>query len=169
MNNIEKERLATLMKSWIFADYTDSKTIEALQERASLLSYGKDETIVKKDSTGKIFWILSAGKARVAIKGKKGEEIILAHMESGDFFGEISLIYQIPRTVNVIADEESELFMIDSEDFESCLLSNEPLAEKLREYARKRLEFSEEKLSGKEQKPLMQRLRDFFKKKEPKG
>ena len=63
--------------------------------------------------------------------------------KSGDFFGEIGLIYKIPRTASVVALEDSELLIIKYDDFERIVLTNEDIKKELFEAAQKRIDETE--------------------------
>ena len=51
------------------------------------------------------------GRVRVTILGDDGREVILSVLGPGDFFGEISLLDNEPRSATAIAAEESELLL----------------------------------------------------------
>jgi len=52
---------------------------------------------------------------------KEGREVILAILNQGDFFGEMGLIDQAPRSATVVAVEPCELLTITRADFTKCL------------------------------------------------
>jgi CRP/FNR family transcriptional regulator, cyclic AMP receptor protein len=162
----DSSRFLELLEHWRFSEDLDEASREGLSRSAQLARYGKGDIIVKKDSAGQIFWIISNGRVHSRGVNKKGEEILLQTMETGDFFGEISLLLSMPRTVDVVAEEDVELFMLSREDVEKYLLVNEKVAAELREFAQKRLEFSQDVLQGRSMvKEMFTRLRALFGKK----
>ncbi len=88
-------------------------------------------------------------------------------MGPGDFFGEISLLKTQPRSVDVIADEDIELYRLTDEDFSRYLISNKKVAHALKEFARKRLEISDKIYheDDVDSKGLFERLKSLFRKK----
>jgi CRP-like cAMP-binding protein len=166
MNMEDSARFFELLEHWRFSEDLDEASKKGLGESVHLIRYGKGDVIIKKDSAGKIFWIINKGRVQSMGMNDEGEEVLLQTLEAGDFFGEISLIFSLPRTVDVVADEDVELFMISQEDFEKYLLSEEKVARELKEFAKKRLEFSQEVLQGRSRKKeIFLRLRELFGKK----
>src|SRR6266850_831362 len=62
------------------------------------------------------------------ICGNEGREAILAILNRGDFFGEMGLIDQAPRSATVVTLEACELLTITRTDFMKCLQKNFDLA-----------------------------------------
>jgi CRP-like cAMP-binding protein len=54
-------------------------------------------------------------RARIVVNGK---ERLLNTLSSGDFFGEISLLDQGPRSADVVANEQSLLLKLTARSFE---------------------------------------------------
>ena len=57
------------------------------------------------------------GSVKVTRLGKSGREVILALLNEGDFFGEMSLIDGDSRSANVIALENTKVFTLNRLDF----------------------------------------------------
>jgi len=161
----ENQRFLELISEWKFAEILSEETKANLLCNARLIKYESGETIIRKDHSGKTFWIISKGRVTARTKNEAGEEVILQKMKPGDFFGEIALLYQMPRTVDIVAEEEVELFMLPQKDFEQLISSNKKIEDEIRDFADKRLELSNEVLSGKKHHGLFERLREIFRKK----
>ncbi len=54
----------------------------------------------------------------------EGKEVILSILGSGEFFGEMGLIDDAPRSASVVAIEPCELLCISKRDFKKCLADN---------------------------------------------
>lgn len=158
----EKERFIELINTWEFSNHIDGPAKEALGNCAKLVRYGKGEMIIKKDLPGRIFWIINKGKASARTVDGEGKDVVIHTMVPGDFFGEIALISTRPRTVDVVADEEIELYLIGEDDFDKYLISNARVAEALKEFAHKRLEISERIEKGGEHHGLMDKMKGLF-------
>jgi CRP-like cAMP-binding protein len=68
------------------------------------------------------------GKFRVTLVGEDGKEVVLAHLEQGGFFGEISLLTGKERTANVISMSECVLYILRQADFERHVQEHSGLA-----------------------------------------
>jgi MFS family permease len=85
---------------------------EHLASRLGARSVRAGATIVSEGEPGDYFYIVVEGHADVTIRG--------AHIRSqgpGDYFGEIALLRDVPRTATVTAREQMELCTIRREDF----------------------------------------------------
>jgi len=58
------------------------------------------------------------------VRDNEGREAILAILNRGDFFGEMGLIDQAPRSATVVTLEACELLTITRADFMKCLQKN---------------------------------------------
>jgi CRP-like cAMP-binding protein len=79
--------------------------------------YSKDQLILVEEEIGKTLFIISKGRVKVTRTSDDGREVILSILESGDFFGEISLLDGKTRSANVTAIENSELLLLRRGDF----------------------------------------------------
>ncbi len=62
---------------------------------------------------------------------------------SGDFFGEIALLKDTPRTSDVLAETFSDLLMLDRRDFQQLMKDNPDLRETIEKVAELRLNTSD--------------------------
>jgi CRP/FNR family cyclic AMP-dependent transcriptional regulator len=69
-------------------------------------------------------YILLAGRAKVQRSDSEGKEVILAVIGSGEFFGEMSLIDDAPRSASVITLESCEFMAITKEAFKNVLMQS---------------------------------------------
>ena len=74
------------------------------------------EVILYQGETGIRFYILQSGAARVLVDGRE-----VSRLGSGDWFGEVALLSDIPRTATVQATENSVLLSLADEDFHRAL------------------------------------------------
>lgn len=83
--------------------------LENLQER----TYLKGETIFTQGDIGRALFIVFSGKialSRLDSDAEKSE--ILAEVQPGEFFGEMALLEEMPRTATVYALEDTQVFML---------------------------------------------------------
>ena len=69
-------------------------------------------------------YILLAGRAKVQRSDSEGKEVILAVLSSGEFFGEMSLIDDAPRSASVITLESCEFMAVSKEAFKAMLVQS---------------------------------------------
>jgi CRP/FNR family cyclic AMP-dependent transcriptional regulator len=75
------------------------------------------------DPTDSLYIVLS-GRLKVMMSDADGKEVILTLIGPGEFFGEMGLIDDSPRSASVVAIEACELLAITRRDFKKCLAEN---------------------------------------------
>jgi small-conductance mechanosensitive channel/CRP-like cAMP-binding protein len=84
------------------------------------------DIVVKQGDIGKSMYIIVEGILDVYIDFKgNGEEVKVAHMVPGDFFGEMSLLTGEPRSASVIAHGDTFVYEITKDDLQ-LLIENRP-------------------------------------------
>ena len=75
------------------------------------------------DLTDSLYIVLS-GRLKVMMSDAEGKEVILSILGPGEFFGEMGLIDDAPRSASVVAIESCELLFIAKRDFKKALADN---------------------------------------------
>jgi CRP-like cAMP-binding protein len=83
----------------------------------------KGTEILRQGDMGDKFYIIGSGEVSVHVKKGMGMKKV-AVLGDGDFFGEMALISDLPRTASVIAEKNSEMFVMYKRDFRKILLAN---------------------------------------------
>jgi CRP-like cAMP-binding protein len=87
-----------------------------LSRMMHMRQYSKGELIFKDGEIGLGVAMIVSGSVHVKTGGH-----LLAELRTGDFFGEIALVIDEPRTANVIAAEETELAFFLRPDLEEFI------------------------------------------------
>jgi CRP-like cAMP-binding protein len=111
----------------IFADLSDD-TLASLERIAVEKVYPKESVVFSQEDKGDALFVVVSGKVKVVLYGKSGREIILSVFKPGDFFGEMSLLDNQPRSANVIAVESSTLLVVERSNFAEHLAQNPAVA-----------------------------------------
>lgn len=116
---------------------------------AKVLHYQNAETIIQAGAFERRMYILLEGQVNIYLTDGKNR-VEVAALKKGDFFGEISLFNNTPRSASVIADGTVKLATIDSvEQLKEFLLKNPAFAAKMVHMLAKRLAKTDEILLGK--------------------
>ena len=78
--------------------------------------YAKGSVILFENDPGDTLFVVRQGRVKVVLVGEDGREVILGVLGPGEYFGELSLIDEQPRSAHVIAMEDSLLLALRSED-----------------------------------------------------
>jgi CRP-like cAMP-binding protein len=121
---IEPSERGLLRGVSIFADL-DAGALAALERVAEARSYREGAVIVSQEEPGDTLYVLVRGRVKVVLYGQSGREVILSIFRSpGDFFGEMSLLDDQPRSASVIAAEPSRLLTLSRRDFQAHITAH---------------------------------------------
>lgn len=104
----------------------------------------KDAQIVAQDEPGDALFIIARGRVKVVLYGDNGREVILTILKAGDFFGEMSLVDDMPRSANVIASEDSTVLILKRDQFTEYVQKSPRMALNIMAELSKRLRRADE-------------------------
>ena len=84
--------------------------------------------VLREGGPADCLYVVVSGRLKVLMGEADGKETILSIIGPGEFFGEMSLIDDNPRSATVIAIEACELLALTRRDFRRCLVENSNLA-----------------------------------------
>ena len=99
------------------------------------------------DPTDSLYIVLS-GRLKVMMSDAEGKEVILSILLPGEFFGEMGLIDDEPRSATVVTIEPCELLSIAKRDFKKCLAENFEMAMAVMRGLVKRLREADRKIGS---------------------
>ena len=114
---------ASLLGSVPFFSGLDKGTRSSIASQGKELTYKAGDTVVEEGSMGVGFYLIVDGKAEVRKKGK-----VLASLGKGQFFGEMSLIDEQPRSADVVAVSPTKCWALSSWAFGSIMKTNPEVA-----------------------------------------
>ena len=91
--------------------------LEAIAKVTISRTYDKDQIIILAEEEGDALFIIDTGQVKVSIVSEDGREMILSLLGNGAVFGELSLLDGKPRSANVVATENTGLYMVRRADF----------------------------------------------------
>jgi predicted MFS family arabinose efflux permease len=95
--------------------------IERLAATATAAAFSAGEMVFAQGDHGDRFYVIESGRAEVVVDG--GVPKLLG---PGDFFGEIALLRDVPRTATVRAVDELRLQAIERDDFIAAVTGHAP-------------------------------------------
>ena len=106
----------------------DEKALSALAMRAVNRSFPRNSIIIHEGDLSDSLYVVLAGRLKVSLSDDEGKEMILAYLESGDFFGELALLDDAPRTASVTTMETCKLAIISKTAFDEYLSAHTDIA-----------------------------------------
>jgi CRP/FNR family cyclic AMP-dependent transcriptional regulator len=118
----------TVLKSVaMFASFSPEQ-LRALTSMIMRRSASRGTAIVREGEPADVLYIVVSGRLKVLMGEADGKETILSILGPGEFFGEMGLIDDNPRSATVVAIEPCEMLALTRRDFRRCLVENSALA-----------------------------------------
>jgi len=108
----------------LFWDLTEEE-LGYISEKMVSKHYHAGQMILLEASEGEQCFFVTEGSVKITRLSKKGQEVILAILSDGDFFGEMSLLDGEFRSANVVALDDTEVLTLNRNDF-LLVLKNYP-------------------------------------------
>jgi HD-GYP domain-containing protein (c-di-GMP phosphodiesterase class II) len=90
--------------------------------------YDKGEVIIEENTAAERFFIIFRGKIEITKKFEDGEQFVLGVHSDGEFFGEMAILDEGPRSATARALESTTVLEISRTDFEKLLYTAPILA-----------------------------------------
>lgn len=145
----------------LFAEL-DERELASVAAMAKSRRFNRDDVVFYEDETGDVFFLIREGKVKVTMISPEGKEIILSMMGPGDFFGEMALLDDAPRSATIVAMEPLELLTIWRSDFLHLLSENSAIAKKVLAEMSRRLRSASNRIESLATLDVYGRLARFF-------
>ena len=110
------DKIELLQSVSLFWDLTE-KELGYISEKMVLRHYEAGQMILLEASEGEQCFFVTEGSVKITRLSKEGREVILAILNDGDFFGEMSLLDGESRSANVIALDDTKVLTLNRNDF----------------------------------------------------
>ena len=121
------------------------------EEQALFAKLGKvfpaGTVLFKEGETGREMYVIQSGKVKIS-KQVRGEEQVLAILGPGEFFGEMAILNNKPRSATATVVEESKMLVIDPKTFELLLKNNIEIAIRMIKKLAQRLQEADDQIES---------------------
>ena len=76
--------------------------------------------IIRQGEPGDAFYIIRSGEVSVSVEDQTGERVV-GRLGEAEYFGEIALVSNQPRTATVASVSETELLVLEKNDFDTVM------------------------------------------------
>lgn len=90
-------------------------------------TYPPDTVLFEEYDLGSRMYVIRRGRVKI-FRRHQDQTIVLAMLGPGDFFGEMALLENLPRSASAQVVEESELIEVDAQTFEDMIRGNSEIA-----------------------------------------
>jgi CRP-like cAMP-binding protein len=109
------KRVRVLRRIPLFAAF-DGRDLTRLAARMRRVEAQASEEIVRQGETGESFYVIDSGKVSVQV-----DNVQRATLGPGEYFGEIALMMDAPRTATVVALQPTVMLLMEAGDFKAML------------------------------------------------
>jgi CRP/FNR family transcriptional regulator, cyclic AMP receptor protein len=138
---------AVLKNVPMFTSFPD-ESLRLLATVVTRRSAPRGTTVMAAGDPVDSLYIVISGRLKVMMSDAEGKEVILSILGSGEFFGEMGLIDDSPRSASVVAIEPCELLCVNKRDFNRCLAENFEMAMSVMRGLVKRLREADRKINS---------------------
>ena len=127
MQPVTQMTLEALRSVPLFASLDD----DAARELRSLLSdksVPQNTRLFRQGDKGDAMYLIESGRVRISIRDHDEQEVILAELAQGDFFGEMSIIDGRQRSADAKVIEDAQLAILSRDAFLSFVRTNPDVA-----------------------------------------
>lgn len=157
-NGFENEALKRIE---LFSSLT-SEELREVREKIVIKKFKKNEVILHEENTSEFMYIILDGEAKVIQVTGEGKGIIVTMHQTGDFFGELSLIDGKTAPATVKASRDSITAIISKKDFYTLIHSQQKVLENLLQSLSSRLRESWKRIQMLNFNDASQRIKMLF-------
>jgi len=124
-------RLRSVLQNTYFFQSLKLNELDELIGHLRMIRVQKGYEIIKQGDPGDAFYLVASGKVSIWVK-KNFKKSKVADLGQDEFFGEMALISNEPRNATVVAEDITELFILQRYDFDKILMKNPAIAQELK-------------------------------------
>src|SRR5262245_66285776 len=109
--------LAALTSMPFFAGL-DAAALDRLASGTRIRRFRRGEVVFHVGDPGDALFLISSGSVKITLPSETGEEAILATLQPGEVFGELSLLDGAPRSATAVAHEPTETIILKRDRFQ---------------------------------------------------
>jgi CRP/FNR family transcriptional regulator, cyclic AMP receptor protein len=95
----------------------DQESLRELTGAARRRLFRAGEIIFHRDDTGQVLYVIRTGKVKIFVTSSEGQDMVLAILGPGDYFGELALLDGLPRSASAAAIEAADTLALQRPDF----------------------------------------------------
>jgi len=95
----------------------DEQEVAGIRAIMQEMKFKPGQVIIREGEVGNLFYVITEGNAEIIIRDAGGAELVLHKAGAGDFFGELSMLTNEPRSARVRAIENLTTLALEREDF----------------------------------------------------
>ena len=95
----------------------DDQEVADIREIMDEVKFKPGQVIIREGELGSLFYVITEGHADILIRDADGSDIMLHRAGPGDFFGELSMLTNEPRSARVRAEDHVTTLTLERTEF----------------------------------------------------
>jgi len=95
----------------------DEQEVAGIREIMEEMKFKAGQIIIREGETGDLFYVITEGNVEILIRDADGSDVVLKQAGPGDFFGELSMLTNEPRSARVRAVDEVTTLVLERAEF----------------------------------------------------
>lgn len=124
---MNETNLTMLKQVDLFSDL-EPEYLKLLVGSCAMRSFETGQVIIEQGAEGIGLMVIVTGSVRVLKKRASGEDLEVATMGPGEFFGEMTVLDNAPRSASVVAAENTECLVLASWVFKASMATHPEIA-----------------------------------------
>lgn len=100
----------------------------AISNLAVTRSFPKNTLVICEGDTSDSLYVVLSGKVKVFLSDEEGKEVTLNLQVAGEYFGELAILDEAPRSASVMTTEDTKLAVLSKAAFERCMEQHSTIA-----------------------------------------
>jgi cAMP-dependent protein kinase regulator len=113
-----KQRIHELLSNSFLFKHLEQKEMNIIVNAMEIRHFEPQASVIKQGDDGHELYIVGNGQLRCTKRFPgKDEDTFLKNYEAGEYFGELALLYNVPRAASIVANTPATLYVLDRECF----------------------------------------------------
>jgi uncharacterized membrane protein len=95
----------------------DEQEVAGIRDIMDEMKFKEGQVIIREGETGDLFYVITEGRVEVIIRDADGSDVVLHEAGPGDFFGELSMLTNEPRSARIRAVEDVTTLVLERDEF----------------------------------------------------
>jgi len=142
------EELATRLQAVSIFSFLSPEERQKIASLGQVEHYPRGAVLFRQGDPGDKFYVILSGQIRVWAHEPDGRARVLNYHTAGDFFGELALFTDKPRSATVDVVHDVELVSFNKEAFEQILTLHPRIGQYMRTWVQERMRISNRPFPG---------------------
>lgn len=126
--NVPRQMSLEALRSVPLFASLDDEAAEALRELLEVQTFPEGRALFRAGEPGDAMYLIEEGSVRIHVRDEDGDDVTLAELSGGDFFGEMAILDGEPRSADATVTERARLAVLSHDDFHSLVRRDPEMA-----------------------------------------